>query len=135
MSDSAFRFKNQGGYASPFCGSGVEFFPLGVPCDHSGFVLHEVGYMPGNSRWNYPDVLSPFWTFDSSGRSNPGIFIWLHDAAPPGQKHPSLNETHIKTCPTFHFGGEVHLIRRIVTMPPSTGKAGGHFSRAAKYTS
>ncbi|MCC7084394.1 MAG: helix-turn-helix transcriptional regulator [Pirellulales bacterium] len=61
MSDSAFVTKNCGAYSSPFCGVGVEFFPLGVSFDLSGFVLHEVGYLARNNRWNFPNVLSPFW--------------------------------------------------------------------------
>ncbi len=40
---------------------GVEFFPLGVPPDHSGFVLHEAGFLAANDWWDFPNVLSPFW--------------------------------------------------------------------------
>ena len=40
MSDSALRLRNRGAYSSPFSGVGVDFFPLGVPPDHSGFVFH-----------------------------------------------------------------------------------------------
>jgi AraC family transcriptional regulator, arabinose operon regulatory protein len=61
VSDSALRLRNRGAYASPFSGVGVEFFPLGVPPDHSGFVLHEAGYLPRNDWWDFPNVLSPFW--------------------------------------------------------------------------
>jgi AraC-like DNA-binding protein len=61
MSDSANSLQNRGAYSNPFSGVGVEFFPLGVPFDHAGFVLHEVGYLTQNDRWNYPNVLSPFW--------------------------------------------------------------------------
>ena len=61
MSDSALRLRNRGAYTSPFSGVGVEFFPLGVPPDHSGLVLHEAGYLPRNDWWDFPNVLSPFW--------------------------------------------------------------------------
>lgn len=68
MSDSALRFRNRGAYASPFSGVGVEFFPLGVPVDHAGFVLYETGYLPRNDWWNFPNVLSPFWRLYYNGR-------------------------------------------------------------------
>ena len=61
MSDSALRLRNRGAYSKPFSGVGVEFFPLGVPPDHSGLVLYEAGYLPANDWWNFPNVLSPFW--------------------------------------------------------------------------
>src|ERR1039457_5586293 len=61
MSDSALRVKSRGAYSSPFSGVGVEFFPLGVLPDHSGFVLHEAGFLPRNDWWDFPNVLSPFW--------------------------------------------------------------------------
>lgn len=61
MSDPALRVRNRGAYSSPFSGVGVEFFPLGVLPDHSGFVLHEAGYLPRNDWWDFPNVLSPFW--------------------------------------------------------------------------
>ena len=61
MSDSALRIRNRGAYSSPFSGVGVEFFPLGMVPDHSGFVLHEAGYLAYNDWWDFPNVLSPFW--------------------------------------------------------------------------
>jgi AraC family transcriptional regulator, arabinose operon regulatory protein len=61
VSDSALRLHNRGAYSSPFSGVGVEFFPLGVPPDHSGLVLHEAGFLPRNDWWDFPNVLSPFW--------------------------------------------------------------------------
>ena len=61
MSDSALRVRNRGAYLNPFSGVGVEFFPLGVLPDHSGFVLHEAGYLACNDWWDFPNVLSPFW--------------------------------------------------------------------------
>lgn len=47
----------------PFSGVGTEFFPLGILPDHSGFTLHETGYLAHNNRWNFLQVLSPFWRF------------------------------------------------------------------------
>ena len=61
MSDSTSDWASMGAYGSPFSGNGMEFFPLGVPLDHSGVVLHESGYMAARPCWNYPNVLSPFW--------------------------------------------------------------------------
>ena len=61
MSNSTPDWASMGAYSSPFSGNGMEFFPLGVPLDHSGVVLHESGYMPNRPCWNYPNVLSPFW--------------------------------------------------------------------------
>jgi AraC family transcriptional regulator of arabinose operon len=61
MSDSALRLRNRGAYSCPFSGVGEEYFPLGIPCDHAGFVVHEVGYLPCNDWWNFSKVLSPFW--------------------------------------------------------------------------
>lgn len=69
MSDSALHQRNRGAYSSPFSGVGVEFFPLGVPADHAGFVLHEVGYLASNDWWNFANVLSPFWRLYYNGRS------------------------------------------------------------------
>ena len=75
MSDSALRFRNRGAYSSPFSGVGVEFFPLGVPPDHSGLVLHEAGYLANNDWWDFPNVLSPFWRlYYNSRRGHKVIF-------------------------------------------------------------
>src|SRR5262245_35269759 len=52
---------NRGAYSSPFSGVGVEYLPLCVLPDRSGIVLHESGYLKRNSRWRFPNVLSPFW--------------------------------------------------------------------------
>src|SRR3989339_261941 len=57
------RKRNTGSYCSPFTGVGTHFFPLGILPDHSGFVLHETGYLPRNNWWNFTKVLSPFWRF------------------------------------------------------------------------
>jgi len=52
---------NLGAYESPFSGVGIEFFPLGIQPDRSGLTLHETGYDPNNTDWNFPSVFSPFW--------------------------------------------------------------------------
>ena len=52
---------NTGGYARPFSGVGVEFFPLGLAPDSSGVVLHEAGYLAQNSDWNFRSIFSPYW--------------------------------------------------------------------------
>ena len=52
---------NVGAYESPFSGVGVEFYPLGGNLDHTGLLIHEVGFLPKNKDWNFPSVLSPFW--------------------------------------------------------------------------
>ena len=61
MSEPTSDWASMAAYGSPFSGNGMEFFPLGVPLDHSGVVLHESGYMAARPCWNYPNVLSPFW--------------------------------------------------------------------------
>jgi len=51
-----------GNRVSPYySGLGVEFNPLGVTDAALNPTLHETGYLPNNSKWNFPDVLSPFW--------------------------------------------------------------------------
>jgi AraC-like DNA-binding protein len=61
MSYSTHGRTNVGAYGQPFSGVGVEFDPLGAPPDRAGITLHECGYLPDNSDWNFPSVLSPFW--------------------------------------------------------------------------
>ena len=50
-----------GAYDRPFSGVGIEFDPLGVKPGRTGITLHESGYLPANSNWNFPAVFSPFW--------------------------------------------------------------------------
>lgn len=61
MSFSANGRINRGAYGSPFSGVGLEFMPFGIMPDHSGLVLYESGYQSRNTRWIFPNVLSPFW--------------------------------------------------------------------------
>ena len=50
-----------GAYSSPFSGTGVEFYPLGVKPTDAETVLHETGFDPRRPHWNYQRVFSPFW--------------------------------------------------------------------------
>lgn len=61
MSDSVNIIQREGAYEHPFSGRGIEFAPLGTKRDQSGLTLHETGFDPQNSDWNFPSVLSPFW--------------------------------------------------------------------------
>lgn len=61
MSFSALRRRNRGCYTSPHSGVGVEFAPLGLPPEETGFRLHEAGYLARNDWWEFPNTLSPFW--------------------------------------------------------------------------
>ncbi len=79
MADSALPVRNRGAYSQPFSGVGIEFFPLGVPPDHSGLVLYEAGYLPRNNAWNFPNVLSPFWRLYYNARK--GHRVIFRDAA------------------------------------------------------
>jgi AraC-like DNA-binding protein len=57
----AMQLRNRGAYSSPFSGTGLEFFPLGVLPDHSGLMLHEAGFLEQNDSWFFPRTQSPFW--------------------------------------------------------------------------
>ncbi|GEM_PF-646906 len=66
---------NVGAYDRPFSGVGIEFDPLGVKPGRSGITLHETGYLPANSRWNFPAVFSPFWRlYHNSARGHCMLF-------------------------------------------------------------
>ena len=52
---------NTGAYERPFSGVGIEYDPLGIRPGRTGITLHESGYLPANTDWNYPSVFSPFW--------------------------------------------------------------------------
>ena len=122
MSDSALRFRNRGAYSSPFSGVGLEFFPLGVPPDHAGFVLYEAGYLPRNDWWDFPNVLSPFWRLYYNGRK--GHKIVFRDA------EVALTPEHLMLIPDgqlFHCRGHVpvstfwlafNVARRLVPEQP-----------------
>lgn len=61
VSNSKKKQISVGAYSKPYSGVGVEFNPLGVNDATLNPSLHETGYLPNNSKWNFPAVLSPFW--------------------------------------------------------------------------
>lgn len=63
MSDSRAPRVNAGAYHRPFSGIGVEFDPLGIQPGRTGITLHETGFQPLNTDWNFPGTFSPFWRF------------------------------------------------------------------------
>lgn len=122
VSDTALRFLNRGAYSSPFSGVGVEFFPLGMPVDHAGFVLHEAGYLPRNDWWNFPNVLSPFWRLYYNGRKGHKVVFRQHEV--------ELTPEHLMLIPDhqlFHCRGctpvstlwfAFNVARRLVPQQP-----------------
>jgi AraC-like DNA-binding protein len=100
MSDSSLCLRNRGAYANPFSGVGIEFFPLGVPVDHAGLVLHETGYLPRNDWWNFPNVLSPFWRIYYNTRKGHKVVFPDHEV--------ELTPEHLMLIPDgqlFHCRG------------------------------
>ncbi|AQT69189.1 Arabinose operon regulatory protein [Anaerohalosphaera lusitana] len=73
MSDSALKRINVGAYDKPFSGVGIEYYPLGGEFDHTGLLIHEVGFLPRNSNWNFPGVFSPFWRLYYNSEPGHGI--------------------------------------------------------------
>ena len=78
MSDSALNRVNVGAYEQPFSGVGIEYYPLGGEFDHTGLLVHEVGFDPHNEDWNFPSVFSPFWRLYYN--SEPGHCVSFRDA-------------------------------------------------------
>jgi AraC-like DNA-binding protein len=102
MSNSATPPINRGAYGSPFSGVGIEYFPLGIPFDHSGLVLHEAGFLPENEGWNFPNVLSPFWRLYYNFRE--GHEVIFYDRA------VSLTPDYLVLIPDhqlFHCRGDI----------------------------
>ena len=77
MSDSVPKRINVGAYDKPFSGVGIEYYPLGGEFDHTGLLIHEVGYSPKNKDWNFPSVFSPFWRLYYN--SKPGHCVSLSE--------------------------------------------------------
>jgi AraC family transcriptional regulator of arabinose operon len=73
MSYSAPKHINIGAYEYPYSGVGIEYYPLGGELDHTGLLIHEVGYLPQNQNWNFPSVFSPFWRLYYNSMSGHGI--------------------------------------------------------------
>lgn len=78
MSDSALNRVNIGAYSQPFSGVGVEYYRLGCKPDHTGLLIHEVGFLPRSKNWNFPSVFSPFWRLYYN--SKPGHCISIDGA-------------------------------------------------------
>jgi AraC family transcriptional regulator of arabinose operon len=77
MSNSAPARINRGAYETPFSGVGIEYYPLGGKLDHTGILIHEVGYIPDATDWFFPNVFSPFWRLYYF--SKPGHFLKFKD--------------------------------------------------------
>ncbi len=90
-----------GAYDQPFSHVGVEYFPLGVTPDRSGITLHEAGFVPDNTDWNWPCMFSPFWRLYYNGlRGHCVVF---------GERIVELTPDHIVLIPDhclFHILGE-----------------------------
>jgi AraC-like DNA-binding protein len=61
MSNSRSPRRRARPYNQPFTGLGVEFDPLGIQPGRTGITLHETGFLPANTDWNFTGVFSPFW--------------------------------------------------------------------------
>ena len=100
VSDSLMGRINRGAYDQPFSGVGVEFDPLGVKPGRTGITLHESGFIPANSDWNFPSVFSPFWRlYYNSNRGHCVLF---------GERVVELRPTHLMLIPPhclFHCLG------------------------------
>jgi AraC family transcriptional regulator, arabinose operon regulatory protein len=122
VSDSALRLRNRGAYSDPFSGVGVEFFPLGVPADHAGFVLYETGYLPRNDWWNFPNVLSPFWRLYYNGRKGHKVVFHEREVELTPKRLmliPDHQLFHCQGCtpvPTLWFA--FNVARRLVAQQP-----------------
>jgi AraC family transcriptional regulator of arabinose operon len=100
VSDSRVPRVNVGAYDLPFSGVGIEYDPLGVKPGRTGITLHETGYLPANSQWNFPGVFSPFWRlYYNANRGHCVLF---------GEQMTELTPQHIMLIPPhclFHCLG------------------------------
>ncbi|VGO14389.1 HTH-type transcriptional activator Btr [Pontiella desulfatans] len=95
MSNAVKITQRAGAYEHPFSGRGIEFNPLGTGTDQAGISLHEAGYDPCNSDWNFPSVLSPFWrVYYNSEPSHCIVF---------GDEFHQLGPDHIVLIPDHRF--------------------------------
>lgn len=100
MSDPLKGRINRGAYDRPFSGVGVEFDPLGVKPGRTGITLHESGFMPANTEWNFPSVFSPFWRLYYNGKRGHCVLF--------GERMVELTPAHIMLIPPhclFHCLG------------------------------
>lgn len=95
MSDPALKRINVGAYSQPFSGVGIEYYPLGTEFDHTGLLIHEVGFLPRNKTWNFPSVFSPFWRLYYN--SKPGHCVSF------GDKFHEITPEHIMLIPDHQF--------------------------------
>lgn len=86
---------NIGAYKNPFSGVGIEYFPLTEKLDHTGLIIHEVGFLPKNKDWDFPNVLSPFWRIYYNSR--PGHCVCF------GQEFYELTPDHIMLIPSHQL--------------------------------
>ena len=117
MSFFNLRKRNVGCNNSPFSGVGTEFFPLGILPDHSGFTLHETGYLPRNNWWSFLQVLSPFWRFYYNFENGHKV-VFRDFEAELTPKHIMLIPDHqlfdsVGTNPVPHFWMAFSPSRRI----------------------
>ena len=61
MSYSAAEWARLGAYTNPVSGTGLAFFPFGIPADRPVTLVYETGYLERRPHWNYPNTFSPFW--------------------------------------------------------------------------
>ncbi len=95
MSDSVLSRINVGAYDQPFSGVGIEYYPLGGEFDHTGLLIHEVGYLPRNTSWNFPSVFSPFWRLYYN--SKPGYCVSFQDT------FYEITPDHVMLIPDHQF--------------------------------
>ena len=91
---------NLGAYDRPFSGVGIEFDPLGLKPGRTGIPLHETGFLPKNTDWNFPSVFSPFWRLYYNGRRGHCVLF--------GDRIIELTPAHIVLIPPnclFHCLG------------------------------
>lgn len=91
---------NVGAYDRPFSGVGVEFDPLGIKPGRTGITLHESGYLPANTDWNFPSTFSPFWRLYYNTRRGHCVLF--------GERTVELTPAHIMLIPPhvlFHSLG------------------------------
>ncbi|MHC4961028.1 MAG: helix-turn-helix domain-containing protein [Planctomycetota bacterium] len=124
MSYSVLDRINVGAYEHPFSGVGIEYYPLGAKLDHTGLLIHEVGFLPQNRDWNFPNVLSPFWRLYYN--SKPGHCVSFRDTFYElTPEHIMLIPNHqlfhclgVNPVPTFWIAFTTqHLIRLDQTVP------------------
>ena len=100
MSNSVLHRVNRGAYEYPFSGVGIEYYPLGGEFDHTGLLLHEVGYLSRGKNWDFPNVFSPFWRLYYN--ADPGHSVKFgRTLCPLGPEHLMLIPSHF----LFHCSG------------------------------